>query len=50
MRNNFLAQFHKAKLKRFRLIYDGVNNRYLITKHKHWQTWYKHSLIINFDK
>ena len=46
----FITQFKKAKLNRFRLVYDSVNMRYLVTKHKHWQTWCGHSLIINFDK
>jgi len=47
---SFITAYRKAKLNRFRLIYDANNNRYLITKHKHWQTWQKHALIINFDK
>lgn len=50
MKNNFIKQFKKAKEGKKRLIYDGVNNRYLVTDKKHWQTWYNHKLIINFDE
>jgi hypothetical protein len=46
--NNFITQFRKAKLNKMRLIYDGVNNRYLVTHSKVWQTWYKCKLIKNF--
>lgn len=44
----FIQQFRKAKESNKRLIWDGTNNRYLITHKKHWQNWTKHSLIIKF--
>lgn len=49
-RNNFLVQFKKAKEQKKRLVYDRPGKRYMITKSKVWQTWYGHTLIINFDK
>ena len=45
---NFITQFRKAKLGKKRLIWDGQNNRYLVTHNPVWQTWYKCKLIINF--
>lgn len=45
----FIQQFRKAKEKGMRLIWDGVNNRYLITHKKHWQNWYGCRLVKNFQ-
>lgn len=45
---SFITQFRKAKASKMRLIYDQINERYLITHKTHWQTWPKHSLIIKF--
>lgn len=41
----FITQFKKAKENKMRLIWDGVNNRYLIIHSTIWQTWYNHKLI-----
>lgn len=44
----FIQQFRKAKESGKRLIWDGTNERYLITDKKHWQNWYGCKLIKNF--
>ena len=44
----FIIQFKKAKARGMRLIYDGVENRYMVTHSPNWQNWAKHTLIKNF--
>jgi hypothetical protein len=47
--NKFIEQFRKAKEGKLRLIWDGQNERYLITNKPHWQYWPKHELIKKFN-
>ena len=44
----FIIQFKKAQERKMFLMYDGMNNRYLVTKNRAWLKWPKSNLIISF--
>ena len=46
----FITQFRKAKERGHYLIYDKLENRYLVTGQKCWCSWYGVCLIKKFVK